>query len=57
LTTSKLIAGHSDATAADFSAAFLAVTAISLIAAPVCLGYRRDAGIEMSGRRAKEAAT
>jgi EmrB/QacA subfamily drug resistance transporter len=59
LTTSKLIAGHSHATAGDFSAAFLVVTAISLIAAPVCLGYRRDAGAQMSGHggEAKDAAS
>ncbi len=51
LTSSKLISGHPHATTGDFSAAFLVVTAISLIAAPVCLGYRRDAGEVMSGRR------
>lgn len=51
LTTSKLIAGHAHATVGDFSAAFLVVTAISLMAAPVCLGYPRDAGAAMSGHR------
>jgi len=51
LTSSKLIAGHPHPTTGDFSAAFLIVTAISLIAAPVCLGYRRDAGAVMSGHR------
>ena len=51
LTVSRTLAGHVHASVGDFSAAFLAVTAISLIAAPVCLGYPRDAGAEMSGRR------
>jgi EmrB/QacA subfamily drug resistance transporter len=61
LTTSKLVAGHLHATAGDFSAAFLVVTAISLLAAPMCLAYRRDAGSVMSGHRRSteevEAAT
>ena len=51
LTVSKTLAGRLDASVADFSAAFLIVTAISLLAAPVCLGYPRNAGAEMSGRR------
>jgi hypothetical protein len=51
LTTSKLVAGHLHATAGDFSAAFLVVTTISLLAAPMCLAYRRDAGSVMSGHR------
>jgi EmrB/QacA subfamily drug resistance transporter len=51
LTTSKLIGGHFQVTVGDFSAAFLVVTAISLFASPVCLGYPRDAGAEMSGHR------
>ena len=50
LTVSKTIAGNLHASVGDFSAAFLIVTAISLLAAPVCLGYPRDAGAEMSGR-------
>jgi EmrB/QacA subfamily drug resistance transporter len=55
LTTSKWIGGHPHATVGDFSSAFLVVTAISLLAAPVCLGYPRDAGAAMSGhRRASE---
>jgi EmrB/QacA subfamily drug resistance transporter len=53
LTVSKTLAGRPYASVADFSAAFLIVTAISLLAAPVCLGYPRDAGAEMSGRRRK----
>ena len=61
LTTSTLIGGHSHVTAGDFSAAFLVVTAISLFASPICLGYSRNAGAEMSGHRRRsediEAAT
>jgi EmrB/QacA subfamily drug resistance transporter len=53
LTISKTIAGHLHASVGDFSTAFLIVTAISLLAAPVCLGYPRDAGADMSGHRRK----
>ena len=49
LTVSKFLAGRPYASVSDFSAAFLIVTAISLLAAPVCLGYPRNAGAEMSG--------
>lgn len=51
LTVSKTLAGRLHASVWDFSAAFLIVTAISLLAAPVCRGYPRDAGAEMSGHR------
>ena len=51
LTVSKTLAGHVHATAGDFSAAFLIVTAISLLAAPVCMGYPRNAGADMSCHR------
>jgi EmrB/QacA subfamily drug resistance transporter len=54
LTVSKAVTGHSEASVGDFSTAFLIVTAISLIAAPVCLGYPRNAGAEMSGHRRKD---
>jgi EmrB/QacA subfamily drug resistance transporter len=53
LTVSKTVAGHAHADINDFSAAFLIVTAISLIAAPACLAYPRNAGAEMSGHRRK----
>jgi MFS family permease len=53
LTLSMTIAGHPHASVGDFSTAFLIVTAISLLAAPVCLGYPRNAGSEMSGHRHK----
>ena len=51
LTLSKTVSGHLNASVGDFSAAFLVVTAISLLAAPVCLAYPRDAGASMTGRR------
>ncbi len=51
LTLSKALFGHDGASVGDFSAAFLVVTAISLLAAPVCLAYPRDAGASMTGRR------
>ena len=50
LTTSRLLAGHARVGLSDFSAAFLVVTAISMLAAPMCRGFPRDAGAEMSGR-------
>ena len=53
LTISRTFAGRLHASVGDFSTAFLVVTAISLIAAPVCLGYPRNAGAEMSGHRRK----
>ncbi len=53
LTVSKAFAGRLHASVGDFSTAFLIVTAISLLSAPVCLGYPRDAGAEMSGRQRK----
>jgi hypothetical protein len=37
----------------DFSTAFLTVTVISPIAAPVCLGFPINAGEAMSGHRHK----
>jgi hypothetical protein len=40
-------------TIGDFSTAFLTVTVISLIAAPVCLGFPINAGAAMSGHRHK----
>ncbi|MGO9423734.1 DHA2 family efflux MFS transporter permease subunit [Roseiarcus sp.] len=55
LTVSKTLAGRLHPSVGDFSTAFLIVTAISLLAAPVCLGYPRDAGAEMSGRRREGA--
>lgn len=55
LTVSIILTGRPYVSVGDFSAAFLAVTAISLLAAPVCLAYPRNAGAEMSGRRRKGA--
>jgi MFS family permease len=54
LTVSKAASGHSEASVRDFSTAFLIVTAISLIAAPVCLGFPRNAGAAMSGHGRKD---
>jgi len=45
--------GHERAQLPDFSVAFLVVTFVSLIAAPVCLLLPRNAGAEMSGHRAR----
>ncbi len=56
LTVSRTLAGHAHATIGDFSAAFLIVTAISLLSAPICLAYPRHAGDEMSGRRRRPEA-
>jgi EmrB/QacA subfamily drug resistance transporter len=43
--------GRGHAQLPDFSVAFLVVTFVSLIAAPVCLLLPRNAGAEMSGHR------
>ncbi|HVI56333.1 MAG TPA: DHA2 family efflux MFS transporter permease subunit [Luteibacter sp.] len=43
--------GHEHAQLPDFSVAFIVVTLVSLIAAPVCLLLPRNAGAEMSGHR------
>ncbi|KJV32543.1 MFS transporter [Luteibacter yeojuensis] len=45
--------GRDSAAMPDFSVAFLVVTFISLIAAPVCALLPRNAGAEMSGHRAR----
>jgi hypothetical protein len=46
---SMVVTGHQGPHLADFSVAFLAVTAISFMAAPVCARLSRDAGSSMSG--------
>lgn len=53
LTISRTLGGRLHTNLGDFSAAFLVVTAISLLAAPVCLGFPRNAGAIMSGHRRK----
>ncbi|WP_448097875.1 MFS transporter [Luteibacter yeojuensis] len=45
--------GREDAQLPDFSVAFLVVTFVSLVAAPVCALLPRNAGAEMSGHRAR----
>ena len=54
LTVSRSFSGHVQASVGDFSTSFLIVTAISLLAAPVCLGYARNAGAAMSGHKRKD---
>jgi EmrB/QacA subfamily drug resistance transporter len=46
--------GREHAALGDFSVTFLVITAISLIAAPVCARLPWDAGVEMSGHRARQ---
>jgi hypothetical protein len=45
--------GHASAQLPDFSAAFIVVTVISLLAAPVSALLPRNAGAEMSGHRSR----
>jgi EmrB/QacA subfamily drug resistance transporter len=45
--------GWGEAKLPDFSVAFLVVTFISLVAAPVCALFPRNAGAEMSGHRSR----
>jgi EmrB/QacA subfamily drug resistance transporter len=45
------LSGRHAPVAADFATAFLAVAAISALAAPLCLLLPRDAGAEVSGHR------
>jgi len=54
LAVSIALAGHAGPGLGDFSAAFLAVTAVSFLAAPVCARLPRDAGAAMSGHHALE---
>jgi MFS family permease len=53
LTVSRLIGDRLHPTIGDFSTAFLVVTAISLLAAPICWGFPVNAGAAMSGQRRK----
>jgi len=60
LTGSRLIDQHLSPSLGDFSVAFLAVTAISLLASPVAAGLPENAGQAMSGHKSRgesEAAT
>ncbi|MDQ0390583.1 MFS transporter [Labrys monachus] len=54
LTASRLVSGHLHPALGDFSVAFIVVTAISLLAAPVCAKLPANAGDAMSGRRNKQ---
>ena len=49
LALSMLLSGHAALHLSDFSVAFLTVTAISFMAAPVCARLPRNAGAAMSG--------
>jgi EmrB/QacA subfamily drug resistance transporter len=51
LQASVAIFGHQHALLGDFSTAFLVVTAISLLASPICARLPKDAGAVMSGHR------
>jgi hypothetical protein len=53
LHASVAMSDHAHAELPDFSVAFIVVTLISLIAAPVCLLLPRNAGAEMSGHRVR----
>jgi hypothetical protein len=54
---SILVSGHDRPLPADFSVAFLLVTAISLFASPLCALLPRDAGAEISGQKLTRSAT
>jgi len=56
LTASRLAFGRTETTLTDFSVAFLAVTAISLLAAPVSAKLPLNAGDAMSGHRSRHEA-
>ena len=50
LELAQVVGGQAQPATADFSAALLAVAAVSLAAAPLAFGLAADAGAEMSGR-------
>jgi EmrB/QacA subfamily drug resistance transporter len=50
LAGSVLVTGHGEPQVADYSAAFLVVAAVSLLASPTCTRLARNAGDELSGR-------
>lgn len=54
LHVSVSLSGRSHATLADFSAAFLTVTFISILAAPVCARLPPAAGDDMTGHSEKK---
>ncbi|MDR3516751.1 MAG: MFS transporter [Azospirillaceae bacterium] len=54
LQISRMVSGHPHTTLSDFSVAFLVVTGISILAAPVCALLPRDAGADMSGHHAHD---
>ena len=50
LAGSLLVTGHAQPALADYSAAFLVVAGVSLLASPTCTRLARDAGDELAGR-------
>ena len=56
LAASLAITGHERASLGDYSAAFLVVAALSLLASPACARLPRDAGDELSGHGPGTAA-
>ena len=50
LAGSLLVTGHAEPALADYSAAFLVVAGVSLLASPTCTRLARDAGDELAGR-------
>jgi hypothetical protein len=53
LNAAAAVSAHPQPTLRDFSVAFLAVTSVSILAAPLSTRFERDAGEEMSGYRGK----
>lgn len=53
LALAMAVGGHTRPMLADFSVAFLAVTAVSLLASPVCARMAPDAGAAVSGHTAE----
>ncbi len=56
LAASLAVTGHAQPLDTDFSAAFLAVAAVAMLAAPACARLPRDAGAELSGHVTATAA-
>ncbi len=51
VSASQALAGHAHVIPADFSAAFVTVGVVSILAIPAALSMRADAGAELSGHR------
>ena len=55
LEISAALHGHATALRGDYDIAFLIVSAVAMLAAPLCAGLPRDAGAALSGHRASPA--